>query len=348
MSDSNPAAEAAKEQIPPPHVQVVQMASGHIIAKAIYVLAELGIADHLKDGARSSDEIAEATGMHPPSLYRLMRNMTGFGFFVEEEGKRFSLAPLGEALRSDAPGHARSTVRTFAGPVMWEPLGEFLHSVKTGETGVEKVFGQPIFEYLSTRPEEATLFNETMIGVHGGEPPAVAAAYDFSGIQKLVDVGGGTGNLLTTILQAHPHLEGLLYDLPHVAAEAREEIAKKGLSDRCEVAEGSFFESVPEGGDAYMMSHIIHDWNEDQCVQILENCRKAMNKESKLLLVEMVIPAGNEFHPSKLLDLIMLTIPGGKERTADEYADLFSKAGFELTGIVPTASPVSVVEAKPV
>lgn len=348
MNESNTAAGAAEEQTLPPHVQVVQMAGGHIIAKAIYVLAELGIADYLKDGARSSDELAQETGMHPPSLYRLMRNMAGFGFFVEEEGKRFSLTALGAALRSDAPGHARSTVRTFAGPVMWEPLGEFLHSVKTGEPAVQKVFGKPIFDYLSDKPEQATLFNETMIGVHGEEPPAVAAAYDFSGIQKLVDVGGGTGNLLTTILLANPELKGTLYDLPHVAAEAREQIEKKGLSDRCEVVEGNFFESIPGGADAYLMSHIIHDWSEEQCRQILGNCRKAMGGQGRLLLVEMVIPTGNDFHPGKLLDLIMLTIPGGKERTEQEYADLFTKAGFELTRVVPTRSPVSVIEAKPV
>jgi hypothetical protein len=286
--------------------------------------------------------------MHAPSLYRLMRSMAGFGFFVEEDGQRFSLTPLGAALQSDAPGRARSTVRHVVGPLMWQAFGEFLHSVKTGETAVKKVFGQPLFDYLDTDPEQATFFNEAMIGFHGAEPPAVAAAYDFSGIRKLVDVGGGTGNLLTTILLANPELKGMLYDQPHVAAEARRRIELKGLSERCEVIEGSFFEAVPSGGDAYMMSHIIHDWDEPRCLQILKNCREAMGEQGRLLLVEMVIPASNDFHASKYFDLIMLAFAGGEERTEEEYATLFAKAGFKLTRVVPTQSAVSVIEAQPV
>ena len=350
MNDSNsgPTPTAFTEQSPPPHAQVIQMAGGHIIARAIYALAELGIADHLKDGPRSSDEIAQATGTHAPSLYRLLRSMAGFGFFAEDADHRFSLTPLGAALQSGAAGYARSTVRTLAGPIMWHAFGEFLHSVKTDEAAMEKAFGQSLFHYLSTVPEQATLFNETMIGFHGAEPPAVAAAYDFSGIRKLVDVGGGTANLLTTILLANPELRGMLYDLPHVAAEARRQVEMKGLSERCEVVEGSFFESVPAGGDAYMLSHIIHDWDEERCLNILENCRRAMQGVGRLLLVEMVIPPGNDFHPGKFLDLTMLAITGGRERTEEEYAALLAKAGFNLIRVVPTPSPVSVVEAEPV
>jgi hypothetical protein len=347
-SNFNPAATVATEQSLPPYAQVVQMAGSHVVAQAIFAVAELGIADHLTDDPRSSGEIAQATGMHEPSLYRLMRNLAGFGFFVEEDGQRFSLTPLGAALRSDAPRQARSTVRHVAGPLMWQAFGEFLHSVKTGETAMQKAFGQPLFDYLDTDPEQATLFNAAMIGFHGVEPPAVAAAYDFSGIGKLIDVGGGTGNLLTTILLANPELKGLLYDQPHVAAEARRQIELKGLSGRCEVTEGSFFESVPSGGDAYMLSHIIHDWDEARCVQILRNCRAAMGRQGRLLLVEMVIPAGNDFHPSKYFDLIMLAFAGGTERTEAEYASLFAKAGLNLTRVVPTESPVSVIEAQPV
>ena len=349
MNDSNPGPvpTAPGVQTLPPHAQVVQMAGGHVIARAIYALAELGIADHLKDGPRLSEEIAQATGTHAPSLYRLLRSMAGLGFFVEGPDHRFSLTPLGAALQSDAPGHARASVRTMAGPIFWGALGEFLHSVRTGEAGMEKAYGRPIFDYLSTAPEQATLFNETMIGVHGGEPPAVAAAYDFSGIGKLIDVGSGTGNLLTTILLANPGLRGVLYDLPHVASEARRLIGLKGLSDRCEVIEGSFFESVPRGGDAYILSHIIHDWDEAKCLIILENCRKAIQGRGRLLLVEMVIPPGNDFHPGKFLDLVMLAMTGGMERSAGEYAALFARAGFKLTRVVPTPSPVSVIEAGP-
>jgi hypothetical protein len=282
-------------------------------------------------------------------LYRLLRMMAGLGFLVEDAEKRFALTPLGEAMQSDAPGHARSMVRLIAGPVGWRVLGEFLHSVKTGEAGAERALGQSIFDFMATAPQEATWFNEMMIAFHGAEPPAVAAAYDFSGIGTIVDVGGGTGNLLTTILLVNPGVPGVLHDMPHVATEARALIASRGLSERCTVSEGSFFDEVPEGGDAYLLSHIIHDWDEASCLKILTACRRAMKSGGRLLVVEMVIPPGNDFHPSKLSDMIMLAFtPGGCERTAQEYAALFAKAGFALRRVVPTASPVSVVEAAPV
>jgi hypothetical protein len=330
----------------PPHAQVVQMIGGHVVTRALYAFAELGIADLLTDGPRSAVEIAPAAGAQAAPLYRLLRMVAGLGFLVEDADQRFALTPLGDAMRSDAPGHARSMTRLIAGPLGWSVLGEFLHSVKTGEAGSEKALGQPIFEYLASAPQEATWFNEMMIAFHGTEPAAVAAAYDFSGLGTIVDVGGGTGNLLTTILLANPNLRGQLHDMPHVAAEARTLIASRGLSDRCAVSEGSFFDDVPAGGDAYLLSHIIHDWDEASCLKIFTACRRVMKPGARLLVVEMVIPAGNEFHPSKLSDMIMLAFtPGGCERTAQEYAALFAKAGFALTRVVPTASPVSVVEA---
>jgi hypothetical protein len=347
----SPAATHAPEPppMPPPHVLINQMIGGHIVTRAMYVFAELGIADLLRDGPRTAEEIAPSAGAQARPLYRLMRTMAGLGFLAEDAEHRFALTPVGEAMRSDAPGHARSMARLIAGPLGWRVLGEFLHSVKTGEAGSERALGQSIFDYLATAPDEATWFNEMMIAFHGSEPPAVAAAFDFSTIGTLVDVGGGTGNLLTTILQANPSLRGILHDMPHVAAQARDLIASRGLSDRCTVNEGNFFEDLPEGGDAYMLSHIIHDWDEASCLKILSNCRRAMKPTSRLLVVEMVIPPGNDFHPGKISDMIMLSFtPGGCERTAAEYAALFAKAGFTLTRVVPTASPVSVVEAVPV
>jgi hypothetical protein len=346
-SEVSPAAADATAQAA--HAQVMQMAVGHVVARIMYVLAELAIADHLEHGPKSADGIAQATGAHAPSVYRLLRSAAGLGFFVEDADHRFRLTPLGSALRSDAPGRARSMLRCLAGPVGWRTLSESLHSVKTGEAALNKAFGQSIFDYLAGAPEDATLFNEMMIAFHGSEPPAVTAAYDFSGLRTVVDVGGGTGNLLTTILLANPKLRGVLYDMPHVASEARVLIAERGLSERCQVVEGSFFDSVPTGGDVYLMSHIIHDWDEASCLRLLEHCRRAMPGHGRLLLIEMVIPPGNEFHPSKLLDMIMLTFtPGGRERTEKEYGALFEKAGLKLTRVVPTASPVSVIEAKPV
>ena len=342
-----PASETAA--MPPPHVLINQMIGGHVVTRVMYAFAELGLADLLKDAPQTAEDLAPATGANAAPLHRLMRTMAGLGFLAEDAEHRFALTPLGAALQSDAPGHARSMVRLLAGPLGWRVLGEFLHSVKTGEDGSERALGQSIFDYLATAPQEATWFNEMMIAFHGGEPPAVAAAYDFSGLTALVDVGGGTGNLLTTILQAHPHLRGVLHDMPHVAAQARDLIASRGLSDRCTVHEGSFFDELPEDGDAYMLSHIIHDWDEASCLKILGTCRRAMKADSRLLLVEMVIPATNEFHPGKISDMIMLAFtPGGCERTAAEYATLLGKAGFKLTRVVPTASPVSVVEAVPV
>lgn len=347
-----PAARAsAPEPAPmlPPQVQITQMIGGHIVTRALYVFAELGIADILKDAPRSAGEIAPIAGAQPAPLYRLLRMMAGLGFLVEDAERRFALTPLGDAMQSDAPGHARSMVRLIAGPVGWRVLGEFLHSVRTGEAGAEKALGQSLFDFMTTAPQEATWFNEMMIAFHGAEPPAVAAAYDFSGIGTIVDVGGGTGNLLTTILLANPEVRGVLHDMPHVAAEARALIASRGLSQRCTVSEGSFFAAVPEGGDAYLLSHIIHDWDEVRCLEILTACRRAMNPGGRLLVVEMVIPPGNDFHPSKLSDMIMLAFtPGGCERTAEEYAALFAKAGFALKRVVPTGSLASVVEAMPV
>jgi hypothetical protein len=346
-----PAFARASEPAPmlPPHVQINQMIGGHVVTRALYVFAELGIADVLQDAPRSADEIAPIAGAQAAPLYRLLRTMAGLGFLVEDAEHRFALTPLGEAMRSDAPGHARSMVRLLAGPVGWRVLGEFLHSVRTGEAGAERALGQSLFDFMVTAPQEATWFNEMMIAFHGAEPPAVAAVYDFSDIGTIVDVGGGTGNLLTTILLANPKLRGVLYDMPHVAAAGRALIASRGLADRCTVSEGSFFEQVPEGGDAYLLSHIIHDWDEARCLEILTACRRAMTSGGRLLVVEMVIPPGNDFHPGKLSDMIMLAFtPGGCERTATEYSVLFAKAGFALKRVVPTASPVSVVEAVPV
>jgi hypothetical protein len=213
---------------------------------------------------------------------------------------------------------------------------------------MEKVWGMPLFESLAQHPEEAAHFGEAMVGFHGAEPPAVVAAYDFTRFQTLVDVGGGMGNLLTTILRANPHLRGILYDLPHVVPEARTHVEALGMAARCEVVAGDFFAAVPAGGDAYVLSHIIHDWDEAQCLTLLQCCHRAMGQQGRLLIVETVLPPGDTPHPGKVLDLLMLTVPGGMERTAEEYAALLEAVSFRLTRIVPTLSAVSIVEAVPV
>ena len=326
---------------------IIQMASGHIVSNALYAVCELRIADHLAAGPRTAANLAAATGTDPQALGRVLRLLTGLGLFAHDEDGRFTTTPLGASLRSDDPGCARAMVRMLAGPTMNRAIGELVHSVRTGGTGFEHAMGQAAFPYFAEHPEEAATFNDAMIGFHGAEPAAVVAGYDFSGIGTLVDVGGGTGNLLMTVLAANPALRGVVYDQPYVADHARAAIEKRGLASRCEFVAGNFFESIPSGGDAYLMSHIIHDWTESQALTILGNCHRAMAGRGRLLLVEMVVPAGAEMHPSKLLDVVMLAVTGGRERTAEEYRELYAQAGFELARVVPTASAVSVVEGRP-
>jgi hypothetical protein len=347
MSADTAAGPSAETQGPPLHVQVIQMASSYWVSRAVYAAAVLGISDHLKDGPKDVGQLAEATGTHAPSLRRLLRLLASVGLFRTSEDGQFAVAPLGATLQSDAPGAARQTVIALGGGWFSSAFDEILYCLRTGETGMEKAYGQGVFDYLAQHPEDASNFNAAMIGIHGAEPAAVAQAYDFTGIGTLVDVGGGSGNMLKTILSAHPNVRGVLFDVPHVAAEAEQQIANAGLSDRCQISSGSFFESVPTGGDAYILSHIIHDWDEDECVTILTNCRRAMGANGRLLIVEMVIRPGDEPDLGKLLDLVMLVVPGGQERTEEEYRALLEKAGFRLSRVVPTASPVSVIEAVP-
>lgn len=319
---------------------------GHWVSHILYAAAKLNLADHLASGPKTAEALARPTGTHAPSLYRLMRTLASLGIFTEDATRRFSLTPLGEALKTGAPGAARASILTLASESWVRGVAQLVYSVQTGKSGFEKLFGMPIFDWLGKNPEEASLFSETMVGIHGAEPPAVAAAYDFTGCKTIVDVGGGTGNLLTTVLQKNPGVSGILYDLPQVTRDAPAMIQARGLKDRVTIESGSFFEKVPTGGDAYLLSHVIHDWSEEQCLTILGNCRRAMIPSSRLLIIEMVLPPGDTPHPGKLLDMMMLVGPGGQERTEQEYAALLAKADLHLTRVVPTESPVSIVEAK--
>jgi hypothetical protein len=342
---TDPATVAAPA--PPPHVQLIQMCAGGWVAAAVYAAAKLGLADHLAEGARSAAELAPATGTHAPSLHRFMRTLAGFGILAEGDGQRFRLTPLGEALKTGAPGSARSTLIAFGGPAFWRSWEAIIYSLETGKTGFEKTWGMPIFDYLAQHPEAASHFSEAMVGFHGSEPPTVAEAYDFSGIGTVVDVGGATGNMLAALLSRHAGLRGVLFDLPHVLGDAPALLKARGVDARVTIEPGSFFERVPAGGDAYLLSHIIHDWSEEQCLTILGHCRKAMPPNGRLLIVETVLPEGNTPHQGKLQDLVMLVFPGGQERTEAEYAALLGKARFRLSRVIPTTSVVSIVEAVP-
>ena len=297
--------------------------------------------------AQSAAELAGTMRMHAPSLHRLMRTLAGLGILTERDGQRFALTSLGEALKTDAPGSARATLMAFCGPAFWRGWEEIIYSLETGKTGFEKVWGMPLFDYLGQHPEAASHFSGAMVGFHGSEPPTVAEAYDFSGIETVVDVGGATGNMLAAVLSRHTHLRGVLFDLPHVVGDAPALLQAHGVDARVTIEPGSFFERVPSGGDAYLLSHVIHDWSEEQCLTILGHCRAAMRPDSRLLIVETVLPEGNAPHQGKLQDLVMLVFPGGQERTEAEYAALLGKAGFRLRRVVPTTSVVSVVEAVP-
>ena len=335
-----PTAEAA-----PPHVQLIQMAMGHWISRIVYVAAELGIADRLAAGSTSAEELAGPTGTQPGPLYRLMRCLSHLGILTESADHRFGLTPVGEAMKTGAPGAARASILTLASDMWMTGFAELRYSVETGKPGFEKALGMPVFDYFAQHPDFASLFSETMIGIHGEEPAAVAAAYDFSEIRTLVDVGGATGHLLATVMARFPSVRGVLYDLPHVVADAPPLLAARGMTERIAIEAGSFFDGVPAGHDSYLMSHIIHDWSESQCLTILGNCRKAMKPDGRVLLVEMVLPPGDAPHFGKLLDIMMLVGPGGQERTEAEYTALLGKAGFRLKRVVPTKSVVSVVEA---
>ena len=330
----------------PPSVQLVQMASAYWVSCIVHAAAKFDLADKLASGPTTAAEIAGSMGLHAPSLHRLMRSLAGLGILTEQKGRRFALTPLGEALKTGAPGYARSSVLTLCGPWFSRAMEALPSSVEDGKTAFEKLNGMPAFDFLGQHPELASLFSETMVGIHGGEPPAVAKAYDFSGLKTIVDVGGANGNMLAVLLTQHPHLKGILADLAHVVKDAPAFLKPKGVLERISIEAHDFFKSVPKGGDAYILSHVIHDWSEAQCLTILGHVHKAMPADGRLLLIEMVLPHGDAPHFGKILDMVMLALPGGEERTAEEYEKLLTKAGFKLTRIVPTESTVSVIEAR--
>jgi hypothetical protein len=326
--------------------RLMELTIAHWGGELLLQAAQMSLADKFtRQEPRRAADLATEYGMRHRELYRYLRSLTGLGLLQSAGEDSFRLTDLGAALRTGAPGSSRSAVIALVGDMVKPAWKEFDHGLVTGDTGFEKAHGLGLFEYLQNNPGMAQFFSETMVGFHGREPPAVAEAYDFSGIGSLVDVGGASGNMLGHVLSRHSGVKGVLYDLPHVVVDAHPLLESFGVADRVTIESGSFFERVPAGHDAYLLSHIIHDWDDDENATILRNVREAMRPDGKMLIVEMVLPDGDEPHMGKMLDMMMLLVPGGEERTATEYSKLLEPNGFRVTHVVPTNSAVSVVEA---
>jgi hypothetical protein len=330
----------------PPHVALMQILTGGMIAGAVSALARLGVADHLDSGPQSAEELASKVGAQPGPLYRLMRATASVGVLAEAPDGKFSHTPLSAVLRRAAPVSLQGWATLISQEWHMRGWDHLEYCVRTGKQAMEKIYGKTAFEFFGAAPETAAIFNHAMTDLSRLDSPAVAQAYSFEGIHSIVDVAGGHGLLLATILQHHAHLKGTLYDLASVI-EGATSGPLQPVMDRCTLVSGDMFSSVPPGADAYIMKHIIHDWPDDLCLKILKSCRHGVNSGGKLLVVDQVIRPGNGFDPGKFLDLEMLIFPGGLERSEHQFRDLFAAAGWRLSRIVPTPAGISIVEGVP-
>jgi hypothetical protein len=340
------AQQSAEATQAPPPIAMLQLISGFWIARGIYITAKLGLADFVKDGPKTADDLAAATQTHAPSLFRVLRALASVGIFTQDDHDRFGDTPLLQTLRSDVPGSLRAFAMSELGEEHYPAWGELLHSVQTGGIAFDQAFGMDVWKYFAQHPDNAKIFNDAMSGMTAQANEALHAAYDFAGINTLVDIGGGHGSLITSILRRNPGMRGILFDSPRVVDGARPLIESSDIAGRCEVAGGNFFESVPTGADAHILKWIIHDWDDEQSIAILRNSHRALAENGKVILVEAVVPAGREPHFSKFIDLNMLVMTGGRERTEAEFRELYQHAGFRLTRIIPTESPFSVIEGE--
>jgi hypothetical protein len=338
---------AAKGQTPPAVAGMFQLLNGVYVVGALSCLARLGIPDLVEHGPKSADELAAQVGADPGALYRLMRATACVGVLLEGPDGKFSETPLSAVLRSNANPSLRGFAMMHGREWHGRGWARLDYCVRTGKQALDQIYGTPIFQYLEQHPEEAQIFNQAMSDLSAIDGPTVADAYSFGELHSIVDVGGGHGLFLATILARNPHLKGTLYEVPHVVAGAKDGPLKP-VMERCTLASGDMFSLVPTGADAYIMKHIIHDWPDEVCIKILKACRKGVNPGGKLLVVEMVIHPGNDFAPGKFLDLQMLIFPGGCERTEKQFRDLFAAAGWKLSRVISTAVPVSIVEGVPV
>lgn len=328
-----------------PAAAVFQVIQGFWLSRAVHAAALLGIPDLVKDAPKSVAQLAEKTGTHPPSLYRLLRALASAGWLSEDEAGRFGATAITSGLQTGVPGSLRNLAITELGQEHYPAWEDLLHSLKTGEIAFNHRFGMPNWEFWAKNPDYARIFNAGMSDATALLEPAIVATYDFSRFGTIADLGGGNAGLLSAILLANPAAKGILFDLAHVIEGARQTLQKQGLSARCQVASGSFFEAVPSGADAYILKWILHDWTDEQSIAILKNCHRAMSPNGTLLIVEAVIPGRNEPFLHKFLDLNMLVMTGGRERTLDEYRQILDAAGFRLSRVVDAPGEASIIEA---
>jgi len=332
---------------PHPSTELMRLINSYQVSQALHVAAMLGISDHLKDGPKSYDSLAQVCGAHPRSLYRLLRALAAVGVFQESNDKEFSLTPLGACLTSDAPASRRNYARWIGTPGLWRSWGNLLHSIKSGENATQFTLGVDSWTYRDQHPEEQAIFNSAMTGNSGSEAQAVIGAYDFSRFARIVDVGGGQGLLLQEILLACPAARGILFDQPRVIASVDQVLNSNTLAQRIQTVAGSFFESVPDDGDAYIMKAILHDWDDSKSTEILRTCRRGMSPTASLIVIERVVGPPNENPEGKFSDLNMMVQYAALERTHQEFRDLLESGGFEMAEVVPTRSPLSIIVAKP-
>ncbi len=329
---------------PSPKAELMRMIVGNWASQAIYTAAKLELADVLADGSLDLAAIADRVSARPGELRRLLRALESLGLFRDEGEDRFSATPLGAFLRKDRPDSLRP-LSMFNGEELYDAWRELPYAVQTGEAAFERAHGSAIFDYLAEHGETGALFDSVMATVHGAEAPGVVASYDFSRFPTIVDVGGGKGSFVAEIVRRNEGVHGIVYDQPQVAARAEAYLAEHGLSDRCSVVLGSFFDFVPPEADAYLLRHVIHDWRDDEAGRILSNCRDAMKPTAKLFIVETIVPDGPAGPAAKLLDLNMLVICAGQERTRGEFERLLGRNGFHVEAIHATHSPrVALIE----
>jgi hypothetical protein len=331
----------------PPSAALLQLLFGKHITYSLSAVARLGVPDHMSGAPVPVDELATKTGTHSPSLYRVMRTLASVGVFEELPGKRFKLTPVGELLKTHAPGSLRYLAIQLGDRWSTRAWEHFTDTARTGEDGVTKAFGKNVFELFAEEPEAAETFNRSMTNLSAAMVEPIVNAYDFSSIHRLADVGGGRGMLLASVLTRYPHMRGVVYDLPEVVAGALQEPHFSTCKERVELEAGSFFERVPSGCDAYIMKFILHDWSDDHCRQILNLIRSELPQNGRMLVCEQVVTASPEPTPAKFADIEMLALTvGGKERTEAEFRDLFASAGLRLMQVIQTETPLCVLEAR--